>query len=266
MGLAIDTVGFSAVNPGAAPAAGNAVLNGGDSATIRNFPVTSRAYIDFLTRQGASEGFVEVRSPLLHDNVRGLHIITTETPAVYLLPQQVGQAMRSADVTVITISGGAAETDTGAFGVFYQDLPGAAARLKMWEDIAASIVNIKPVEVDFTTTAGGAWLDTVITTTENLLKADTFYALLGYLTDVAVTAIGIKAPETANLRVCGPGPTTTLRTDDYFILQSQRHGRPYIPIVNANNRNNIFVSAMAVAAAATKSTLILAELVAGFTP
>jgi hypothetical protein len=267
MGLAIDTVGFTALNPGAAPAAGNAVVNGGDSFTIRNYgPATGKAYLDFVTRQGAASGFVEVRSPLLHDNAKGLHYITTETPAVLLLPQQIGQPVRSADATTVTISGGGAETDIGALGVYYTDLPGAAAKLKSWEDLMNNVVNIKPVEVAFTTTALGLWLDTVITTTENLLKADTWYACLGYLTDTAVAVVGIKSPETANLRIAGPGPTTTLRTDDYFILMAQRHQRPYIPVVSANNRAGIFVSTMAVAAAATRVTLIMAELQSGYQP
>ena len=266
MGLAIDSIGFAATNPGAAPASGNAVLNGGDSSTIRAFSPTGKAYIDVISRQGVTEGFVEVRSPLLHDNVRGLHLITTESPAVLLLPQEVGQPMRSADATTITISGGAAEVDAGFIGVYYTDLPGAAAKLHMWSELANNVLNLHPVEVDFATTAGGAWLDTVLTTTQNLMKADTWYALLGYTTDQPVTAVGIKGPETANMRVCGPGPTTSFRTDEYFIWMSERHGRPYIPCVNANNRAALFVSCMAVASAATKVELIFAELAQGYQP
>lgn len=260
MGLAIDTVAFSAVNPGAAPAAGNAVVNAGDSFQIRNYAPTGKAYIDVMARQGVTEGFVEVRSPLLHDNVRGLHYITTETPTVLLMPQSVGQPARSADTLTVTLSGGAAETDAGMFSAYYSDLPGAAAKLHSWGELQNLVQNIKPVEVDFTSTAGGAWLDTVITTTENLLKADTWYALLGYTTDAPVNAIGIKAPETANLRICGPGATSSFRTDEYFIVMDQRHGRPYIPTFSANNRAAIFVSCSAVASAATKAILVLAEL------
>jgi hypothetical protein len=260
MGLAIDSVVFTALNPGAAPAAGNAVVNAGDSAQIRNFTPTGTASIDVVSRQGATEGFVELRSPLFHDNVRGLHYITAETPTVLLMPQQVGQPARSADTLTITLAGGGAETDAGFMGVYYSDLPGAAAKLQSWANLSPLVQNIKPVEVDFTTTALGLWLDTVITTTENLLKADTWYALLGYITDVPVNAIGIKCPETANLRICGPGATSTFRTDEYFLLMDARHGRPYIPTFSANNRAAIFVSASAVAAAATKCTLILAEL------
>ena len=264
MGLAIDTVGFSALNPGAAPAAGNAVVNGGDSFQIRNYAPSGSASIDVVARLGVTEGFVELRSPLFHDNVRGLHYITAETPTVLLMPQQVGQPARSADTLTVTLAGGGAETDAGMFSTYYTDLPGAAAKLQSWANLSALVQNIKPVEVDFTTTVGGVWLDTVLTTTENLLKADTWYALLGYVTDVPVTAIGIKCPETANLRICGPGATTSFRTDEYFLLMDARHGRPYIPTFSANNRAAIFVSAMAVAAVATKATLILAELAKSF--
>ncbi len=266
MPVAIDTVGFAATNPGASPAAGNATVNAGDSATIRAFQPSGQAYIDFMVRQGASEGFIELRSPRLADNVRGLHLITTETPAVLLLPQEVGQPVYPADALTVTISGGGAEVDCGAFGVYYTDLGGSNAVVHNWSELRPSVVNLKPMEVDFTSTVGGVWLDTVITTTENLLKANLWYAVLGYISDVALTAVGLKGPETGNYRLCGPGPTTTFRTDEYFIWMGERHGRPYIPCFNANNRGNLFVSAMAVAAAATKVTLILAELAPSFAP
>src|SRR5690348_14643185 len=113
MGTAIDTVVFTASNPGSAGAA--ATANTGDSFTIRNFPNSAYARIDGVVRQGATEGFVGLKSPRMHDAVRGLQFITSETPSVFLLPRQTGQPVYPADTLTVSLSGGTAETDAGAF-------------------------------------------------------------------------------------------------------------------------------------------------------
>lgn len=266
MGLAIDTVVFSANDPGTAGAA--ATANTGDSLTVRNFPNTAYARIDAIARQGATEGFVEIKSPRLHDAVRGLHVITVETPSVFLLPRQTGQPVYPADTLTVNISGGTNEVDAGAFFTYYSDLPGSNAHAFAWDALASQVVNLKSLEVDVSAQATSAgWSDTTLTTTENLLKADTWYALLGYEVDAACLAVGLKGPETGNYRYCGPGPTTSFPTHDYFIRMSQLHGQPYVIVFNANNRANLFCSTATVSTSATpKVVLNLAELARGFTP
>jgi hypothetical protein len=184
------------------------------------------------------------------------------------MPRETGQPVYGADVTQVTISGGGAETDGVAFGIYYTDLPGVQAVLKSPGDILPMIANIKPVEVDVAATATAfLWNDTVITATENLLKANTYYAILGYETDTAAVAVGVKGPETGNLRLCGPGAVSGFLLADYFVEMSLRHGNPYIPVFNANNRANFFVStAFAAVAGTIKITLNLAELIQSFAP
>ena len=266
MGLAIDTVVGTASNPGATATA--LTMNTGDSATVRNFANTSKASLHFIARQGATAGIVGARSPRFADAVRGIRFTETETPSTRLLPPDVGQAVYPSDALILEVTGGTAETDAAAYGFYYDDLPGVAAVLKNLSDIAGSIANIKPVEVDVSAQGtSAAWSDTVITTTENYLKADTYYAVLGYTTDTAVLACGVKGPETGNLRICGPGPTTTFLTDDYFLRMADRHGKPYIPVFNANNRAGVFVSTALVSTSATpKVTLVLAELASAWRP
>lgn len=268
MGLGIDTIVASALNPGAAPAADNAVINGGDSKTVRNFAQTSRARLDFVCRQGATAGLVGVKSPRFHDVSRGLQWILSESPSTVLMPRETGQPVYGADIMQLTISGGGAETDGISIGIYYYDIGGIAATLKSPGDILPNVVNIKPTEVDVAASATAfAWNDTALTTTENLLKANTWYAVLGYETDTAAVAVGVKGPETGNLRVCGPGAISGLLLADYFVEMSLRHGAPYIPVFNANNRANFFVStAFAAVAGTVKITLNLAELASTFTP
>lgn len=260
MGAAFDTVGFSLLNPGATFTA--ATPSPGDSFVVRAFPVqSSRARLFRVIRQGVTAGGVRILSPLLHDNVRGITQLTTETPTTFAFPREVQQDLRPQDTLIVQISGGGAETDAGALMLYYNDLPGANARLAMPADILPRIKNIKPMEVDFTTVvAGTGWLDTVITTTEDLLHANTDYAVLGYTVDTAGVAVGIKGIDTSNLRVCGPASTASIVTGDYFWETSMRDGIPMIPIFNSANKGSTFVSMLAVAAAATKVILNLAEL------
>lgn len=260
MGVAIDTVVFSASNPGSAGAA--ATVNSGDSFTIRNMPDSAFARLDGLVRQGATEGFVEIKSPRMHDAVRGLHYISVETPTVFLLPRQTGQPVYAADTLTVTLSGGTAETDAGAWFAYYSDLKGEDAQIFDWQQLRPMVRNLTAIEVDVSaqgTSAG--WSDTSLTTTQNLLKANKYYALLGYIVDQACIAVGIKGPETGNLRLCGPGPTSSFPTHDYFIRMNDLHQQPYIPVINSNNRANIFCSTALVSTSATpKVELILAEL------
>ena len=265
MGIAIDTVVFAATNPGAAGAAG--VANGGDTLGARNYGSGSQAFIDFLARQGATSGFVEVKSPRFHDSTRGLHVIASETPTTRLFPPQAGEPVYPGDVFTVNISGGAAEVDAGAFGIYYQDLPGVQARIYDWSAISGQIDHIKPVEVDVAAQATSAgWTDTKINATEDLLEANRNYAILGYTTDTACLAVGVKGAETGNLRICGPGPTLGLQTTDYFVKMNRDQGRPYIPVFNANNKNAYFVSTALVSTANTPTVeLILALLREGWT-
>lgn len=261
MGLAYDTVLVSAVNPSAGPTAGTTGPSG-DSLTVRNFNAPDTAQLENIIRQGATLGFTQVRSPLLHDNVRGIRVTPFESPSVFSIPGVAAQRLYPQDNLICEMSGGAAETDIAALCIYYSNLPGVAARLHSWGDIAGSIKSIKPVAVAVTSSATiGAWSDTLITSTENLLHANTDYAVLGYMTNAALGVIAVKGTDTGNLRVGGPGSTSELVTTNQFVYLSQQRGNPYIPVFNAANANNTFVSvAASTASVAATVELILAEL------
>lgn len=260
MGMAAETVAFFATNPGAAGLA--ATMATGDSNRVRTFNPQAPGKILSASRQGVTEGFLQVASPALHDNVRGIRFITSETPTSFALPREIGQPLVSGDTLNFTLSGGAAEVDGGTLTSFYQDLSGISARLHMWADLAGQVEHIKVLEVDFNTAATAMqWQDTVITTTEDLLNADRSYAVLGYSTDIAMAAVGLKGQETGNLRLCGPGVTRTDDTADYFAELAETYGLPMIPVISANNKGSIFVCAAAVqVATAAKVCLYLARL------
>ena len=267
MGLAFDTIQGTAVNPGATLT--TVTIASGDSVNVRSFPPTAKAYLHFLSRQGTTAGAIRVFSPRLHDAVRGLTYFPNETPvSASLLPPQTLQPLYTLDALTIQVSGGTAETDAVALGLYYTDLPGEDAKAKNLADIGPQVVNIKVVQVAVTQGATAfAWVDTKQNVTEDLLKGTKWYAVLGYDTDTVALAIGVKGPETGNLRNCGPGPTLVYSTTDHYARQAFWHQLPFIPVFNAANRNGFFVSTCQLATGGTTNvSLVIAELPDNYAP
>jgi hypothetical protein len=260
MPLAIDTVVGTATNPGGTFTA--VTPNTGDSTTVRNAPTTSSIMLEQVVRAGATGGAVRVRSPLLHDDVQGLHWLSEQNPSVLLMPPQAGQKLRSGDNLIVELTGGTAETDLAALVIYYSDLPGAQARLHSWGDIAGNIANIETIHVTASTGATpGVWTDTPIIQTENLLKADTDYAVLGYVVFESVAGVvGVRGSETGNLRVCGPSTSDDFETSYFFVDQSQRHQTPHIPVFNSNNRASFYLSTALTPTSQADVTLVCAQL------
>lgn len=255
----IDTVGGFITNTAAL---GNATVSPGDSFQVRAFSPPAGAFLDDVILKGGQSVTGRITSPYLHDTTRGITAITVQAPSVRLLSRYGSQPMASQDVLgVQTLSGGANSTII-ALLFYYTDLGASDARLHSWGDIAGLIKEIKPVEVDAAASATiGTWNDTVVTTTENLLKANTDYALLGFVVDVACAVVAIKGQDTGNLRIAGPGSVLSFATCEYFVDKSNDTGRPYIPVINAANVNNTYVSLLDNAAGtAVKVQLQLAEL------
>lgn len=261
---ALDTIAAFQTTVASTLAAG--VMATGDSATIRNFPQTSSAKIvETFYDDVTSPQAWRVRSPLLHDNVRGIQFTPGIVTPSKLLPSWALQQVQPQDQLTFELSTAAATGKAlAALAIYYEQLPGASARLYSPGDIMPLVENIKPVYVAIGSGANtaGLWLDTVITTTESLLHANTDYAVLGIILDVAVAAIGIKGTDTGNLRCCVPGGTNNPYGSDYFVRKSMELGIPLIPVINAANAGSTFVSIISSAATGAASTaqLILAEL------
>lgn len=268
MGRAIDTVGFFRTSGGGADTVFSAAtIAPGDSFTVRAFQPPAVAEIERLHFLGEAGSAFRVRSPLLHDNVTGLQYFGAQNPGAHLFSKFVRQALQPQDTLVGEfLVNAATTTDTAAIGIDYQDLPGAQARIHSLSDIMGIIRSIKTLRVTMAGTFTlGSWLDTALTQTEDLLHANTDYAVLGYTTDVAHTAIGIKGIDTSNLRVCGPGVLDQNVTIDYFVELSRDNGQGQIPVINSANKSSTFVSVYNRATpVGTNVTLFLAELARNF--
>ena len=264
MGYALDTVALD-VHNAATTALGltNATTASGDSLTVRNFKDTAAAYLQNVYLQGASAPRrFRLLSARLHDNVTGISFDALESPTEYLIPPELDQPLYAADTLIAQMDAAASSDTVAALFISYTDLPGISADLRSWAQIKSRIIDLKPVEVDVTSSATiGAWSDTLLTTTENQLKADYEYAVLGVEGTAAFAAVGVKGSATGNLRVCAPGASPTLRLTDYFVYMSEANNQPMIPVFNANDRTAFYVSVLAnTASAADNVFLILARL------
>lgn len=264
MGLAMDTVLYD-VHNAATTALGlttATLTNSGDPAQIRSFPDSAFCRLVQAILHGSGTRQCRVSSPRMHDNVTGLTWQSLEAPTQFLVPAEVGEPMYSVDTLAVSADAAASSDTLVALGTYYSNLPGIEAQLFTWAQIKARFIRLKVMEVAVTTSATpGTWVDTVITTTENQLKADYEYALLGFEPSAAITVMGIKGPATGNLRICAPGTTETLDLTDYFVWMSERHGLPMIPVFKANDRGATNISAASQAASVTSNIYaVLAQL------
>ena len=266
---AIDTVAAFSTQGAAAPFPVALAAAPGDSLAIRNFQAGQYAQIEALMYDAGGSQRVRVVSPNLHDNQTGLTWEPLEAPAQFLVPQDASINVQANDT--ISLYGGIAAAGTIAAGmqVYYSQLPGINARLHSWGDISGNYRYLKSVEVDLGAIAVGAWTDTLLTATENQLHANKDYAVLGYQVSAAMDIVGVKGSATGNLRVCGPGASSTLDITEYFVYMSERNNLPYIPVFNSDDRFAFYVSAFhraAVAGGTNHVYLIVAELINQVSP
>lgn len=248
-----------------AGAAGTGVATpmSGDTFTVQNFPDAASAYLQNIWANGASTDFVRVRSPRMHDANQGIRLqVGTVTP-VGLLPEELEQPIFSVDTPIVEIDETAAATGAIALSYMYTDLPGVNPRLATWEEISGRIVQVSGVQVNLGAIGaiGQYSAGNALNANFDNFEAGADYALLGGEVAASRLTIAIQGQDTGNLKLGFPGSSDPKVTRDWFIRESRRGNRPYIPIIAANNKGstNVFQTDNA-ASAAVSVTLILAEL------
>lgn len=263
MGAALEVISGFATNPGAGPT--GLTASTGDTFAVRSFDLSTPAYLLNVWGQEGTAGFVQVRSPRFHDNVRGIRARVAATQVHPELTYELKQSLYPQDLLTVECAGGAAETDAFGLLLYYTDVPGLAARLASWAQVQPRIVNLLTVELAMPAPAAvGQWSAGLALNgagTGDLTKANTDYAILGYLTDTQCASVGVRGPDTGNVRVGGPGSTEVHETRDWFVALSARTGLPCIPIVNSANKGATLVQQANNAAAGTPNIdLLMAEL------
>lgn len=246
----------------AAAGTGVATPMAGDTFNIANF-TAGNAYLEGVVAEGASTDWVSIKSPKMADNNQGLRLRAASALTDLLTPLGADQPMYSGDTPTVSIDETAIATGAIATLTWYDDLPGVQPRLATWADVRPRIKNIMGDDVALGAVGaiGQYSAGVPINTSFDNFKADTDYALLGYLTSASVLAVAVVGQDTGNSKVGGPGVADPKETRNWFVRLSNETGRPHIPIIAANNKGSTLVSQTDNSAHAAQAvTLILAEL------
>ena len=267
MGRALVTdVGVATI--GAGPVITAATAGIGSTFSVRNFPFTAKASLLDMWFKGPHAGMLRVRSPKFADNVQGIRVNTATGLNGFLLTPEAPQFLIPQDTLTVELNGTAADVNGAALHTYYDDLSGAAPTLKMPGDIEGAMEYLDTWVVAVTTSAtAGAINSTPITTTYDVSQANRWYAVLGYVVDTPILAVGITGADMSNLNVMGPGDIVPFRTRRYFADLSLKIGKPCIPVFNTANKGNTGIAAADNAASTTANvTLIVAIMPDGWQP
>lgn len=243
MGKALEILTGFVTAPGATFTAWT--LASGNSLTIRNAPLDKPAKILQIWADNQGAGTLRVRSPKLHDNVQGIRLDIPVSDPTPLLPFGLPQIVFSQDLLVAEHTGSATTGDieTGCILVYYDELPGTDARFIDIPTLKKRIRHILTVENTLALgTAGGYSGEEAINAEFDLFKANTEYALLGYLVDRECACVRWRGSDTGNLGLGGPG-NELLRelTRHFFVKLTEEYGIPLIPLFHSANRTGILI-------------------------
>lgn len=247
----------------AAAGTGVATPMAGDTFNVPNFDFSAPAWLENVWSTGASTDFVSIHSPRMHDNNQGIRLYTGAGNDDPLMPFGTNQTLYPADTPTVSIDETAIATGGVATLYGFQSLPGVAARLDSWANVQPRINSISGVQVNVGAVGAiGQYSPGVaINSAFDNFQAGSDYALLGYLVKTSVLALVVSGQDTGNVKVGGPGVNDPKVTRDWFIKLSNDSGRPYIPIIAANNKGSTLVAQTDSSAAAAQSvTLIMAQL------
>ena len=217
----------------------------GNTLTVRNHEFASPAALIQVWADNQSDGVLRIRSPRLHDQVQGIRLDILASELAPLLPRGATQRLFPQDTLTVDLTGSATggDIETACLLVYYGDLPGIDSQLMRPEEVMPRIRHIVAVENTLALgTAGGYSGEEAIDAEFDLLRANTDYAILGYLVDVECAAIRYRGPFSGNLGVGGPGADTKRElTRDWFVRLSMDYDLPLIPVFNAADKSNILI-------------------------
>lgn len=243
---AIELVAGQVTNPAGAITA--LTMNAGNSSTVRNADLSSKVALIQTWANFHNVGMWRIRSPKLHDNVQGIRFRVPVQQLDPLIVPGTWQRLVPQDTLTLELNtaAGAGVIEGAAMLLYYSDLPGNAARLIGIDELLKRTVNVWTTEISITPgVAGGYSGQVAINSTFDNFKANTDYALVGYMVDTRCTCVRFTSPDFSNLGVGGPGELTVRHlTDRWFYHLTQQTGIPMIPVFNAANKFGTLVDVM----------------------
>lgn len=217
----------------------------GDTFAVQNYYQGGAGYMLDAWGSLSAAGVIQFKSPNFHDDVYGINQNVPANSPTPVLPAWMRQPLQPNDTINALLSVSSGTTVSGLSLVeYYSDLPGSNARLYRWAELVGSIVDFMSCTVALTIsgTRGDYVGSTAINATQDVFKASTDYALLGYTSSLQYQTVGIRGADTSNWRVGGPGTTPNVfDTRQWFINLSESSGLPCIPVFNSQNLNGTLV-------------------------
>ena len=243
MGKALEILSGGVTAPAATLTA--LTMAAGDSLTVRDFSDGDCRLVAFWATQQTTAGNLVLRSPRLHDNVRGITFgaPVINYPVQLFLPPV--QKLFAQDNLICQLSGSAVAGDIelASLLVYYSNLPGIDARLITPDDLITRGTNVLTSLNTVTALTGPSYSGAVAINSEvDLMKANTDYALVGYFCSAQCNCVTWRGSDTGNIRLGGPGRLPNIDiTRNWFIQLSNLTGLPCIPVINAANKSNTFL-------------------------
>lgn len=208
----------------------------GDTLTVRSLGQQDDARLVALGRKGATAGMIRLRSPFLHDDVNGIRSRVLSADPSSVIDMDCLQRLRAQDPLIFESTGGAAaEQESGWWLTYYGNLPGDTSVYIGAAELEQRALEYVSTEVPTTGGAGATWGTALLNTGTGILKANQWYAVVGYELDVACTAVALLGPDTGNFKAGGPGITTRQFTRRWFHDLADQSGLATIPCINAQN-------------------------------
>jgi hypothetical protein len=256
MGLGIETVvgsyAATATTGAQAYTPGN-----GQSFQVRATNGTTVAHLAGVWTKSTDAGYTQIKSPRLHDDVIGIqaeHYIGNTSP---LLDENFDQTLYSQDTLTVqdyfTTAPTANDVQQVAMQIYYDDLPGVAGNYMTWAQVAPMIQSYMGVYVAPASNATvGQWgVGVALNSSQDVFKANSWYALIGYTTPTLFTAWSILGSDLGNLQVGGPGSVDPKITRNWFPYLEQVNGMASIPVINSQNKQSTLIQVFHSAASVT---------------
>lgn len=250
------------------------VANQGDSLSVANFNNGGARWLEAWGINSAHVGEVEViytRPEATHDQQHGLRFSILSNAFNGL--GKVGETNLLGGSTLLNVfksdTPQILTTSTASDGVVfswvteYDDLPGASALMATPSQVQAmhkSIVGIR-VSAVASGTVGAYGAQRAFNADDPRLHANTYYAIVGCTTQLAVCTISLIGPDWGGQRIGLPGGSIQIASSSFFFDQSQKWNKPLVPVFNSNNAANVLVQiADDVASTSPQIDFILYEL------
>jgi hypothetical protein len=243
----------------------NLTTSTGDSLTIRSFNDQKRAWLLNTWALVTAAGITEIHSARMHDNQHGYRARVAASQPQPLMPFQGPQRIYPVDTLVVQLAGDATagRIQPQSLMLYYESVDGLNANLISPKQLADRMLNTISTEVTVTLAVTGDYSAAVaLSSGTSLLKANTYYALLGFIPDIACASVHLRGIDVGNVRVGAPGLNNLVHlTSSWFVRYSDEWGVPLIPVLNSQNQGSIQIDALMSQAGGTLNLgLVLAEL------